>query len=176
MTELATLARPYAEASFKRAKETASTQQWSEALAFVAQVLHDGQLQGFLYNPRLGQERISQLLVDIVKDHVGVEVQNLLRLLVRNGKLSIVPELIKQFEQNKADDEGYVDVAITSAYPLNKTEQSRYVSMLEKRLQKKVHAQVTVDASLIGGVIAKAGDKVIDSSIRGQLHQLAKRL
>lgn len=176
MTELATLARPYAEAAFQCAKQSKTPVEWGESLQFLVQVVQDPQLQAILHNPRIGQERVTQLLLDIVKDHVSAEVQNLLRILVQNGKLKLLPELAVQFEQHKAEDEGYVNVDLISAYALNKTDQSRYVAMLEKYLQKKVQAQVTVDASLIGGIVAKAGDKVIDGSIRGQLHQLAKRL
>jgi F-type H+-transporting ATPase subunit delta len=114
--------------------------------------------------------------LDICQDQVDAEACNLLKLLIENGKLKLLPKIAELYEEYKADDEGYVNVDLYSAYALSKAEQNKYVAMLEKLLNKKVNAVVAVDKSLIGGILAKAGDKVIDSSVSGQLHQLAKRL
>lgn len=176
MTELSTLARPYAEAAFKRAKETASTQQWAEALLFLSAVVQDAALAAIVSNPKVGKQDITQLLLDISQDQISDEAANLVKLLIENGKLTLLPTISLLFEQQKAEDEGYVNVDLHSAYALNKAELQKYVAMLEKQLNKKINATVTVDKSLIGGILAKAGDKVLDGSIRGQLHQLAKRL
>lgn len=176
MTELATLARPYAEAAFGRAKENGTTEQWAQALQFLALVLEDPDLAGIVSNPRVGADKLLQLLLDICQDQVDEEVKNLLKLLVQNGKLKLLPTISKLYEACKANDEGYVNVDLFSAYALNKAEQSRYVAMLEKQLRKKVNATVHVDKTLIGGILAKAGDKVLDGSVSGQLQQLAKRL
>lgn len=176
MTELATLARPYAEAAFKCAKQSGNAADWSKSLQFLALVVKAPELQNILGNPRVGRKRVSDLLLDISQDQVLDATKNLLKLLIENDKLKLLPIISILFEQLKANDEGYVNVDLLSAYTLNKAEQNKYVAMLEKLLNKKVNASIAVDKSLIGGVIAKAGDKVIDGSIRGQLHQLAKRL
>lgn len=176
MTELATLARPYAEAVFKRAKETGAAGAWADALQFLASVIQDPDMAAIVNNPRVGKDRIRQLLLDICQDQIDAEASNLLKLLIDNGKLKLLPTVLALYEEYKAQDEGYVNVDLYSAYALTKAEQSKYVAMLEKQLNKKVNATVSVDKSLIGGILAKAGDKVIDGSVSGQLHQLAKRL
>ena len=176
MTELATLARPYSEAAFQRAKETGKAGAWSEALQFLSAVVQDPDMATIVNNPRISKDKIRQLLLDICQDQVDAEVINLLKLLIDNGKLKLLPSISVMYEQCKADDEGYVNVDLYTAYALTKAEQNKYVAMLEKHLNKKVNAVVSVDKSLIGGILAKAGDKVIDGSVSGQLHQLAKRL
>jgi F-type H+-transporting ATPase subunit delta len=176
MAELSTLARPYAEAAFKRAKETTSVAKWSEDLQFLSAVAQDQGLRDIVNNPRVGKDKVTELLTDISAEQITAEAGNLLKLLIVNGKLSLLPEISTLYEAHKADDEGYVNVELYSAFPLTKAELNKYSTMLEKQLQKKVNAVVTVDKSLLGGVLAKAGDKVIDASIKGQIHQLAKRL
>ncbi|WP_347988176.1 F0F1 ATP synthase subunit delta [Methylomonas sp. AM2-LC] len=176
MAELTTLARPYAEAAFKRAKQTSSVTEWSEVLQFLSTVTQDQGLMEIVSNPKVGKPKIKELFLDICQDKVSAEAQNLLKILIDNGKLSLLPTISVMYEEQKAEDEGYVNVELYSAYPLTKVEQSKYSAMLEKQLHKKVNAVVSVDKSLIGGILAVAGDKVIDGSIRGQIHQLAKRL
>jgi F-type H+-transporting ATPase subunit delta len=176
MAELTTLARPYAEAAFKRAKQTNTVTEWSEVLQFLSAVTQDHDLMDIVNNPKVGRPKIKELFLDICQDKVSAEAQNLLKLLIDNGKLSLLPTISVMYEGHKAEDEGYVNVELYSAYPLTKAEQSKYSAMLEKQLHKKVNAVVSVDKSLIGGILAVAGDKVIDGSIRGQIHQLAKRL
>ncbi len=176
MSELSTLARPYAEAAFKRAKEVHSAKDWSESLAFLSAVMQDKELRTIIDNPRVGQQQATQLMLDICQEHIHDEAVNLLKVLIENGRLTLVPQIAELFEQYKADDEGYVNVDLYTAYALTKAEENKYVKMLEKQLGKKVIASVSIDKTLIGGVLAKAGDKVLDGSISGQLHQLAKRL
>ena len=176
MTEIATLARPYAEAAFKRAKETGAADRWADGLQFLTCVIRDSDMAAIVNNPRVSKERITQLLLDICQDQIDAEVSNLVKLLVENGKLKLLPTILALYEEYKAQDEGYVNVDLCSAYPLTKAEQNKYIAMLEKQLNKKVNATVSVDKSLIGGILAKAGDKVFDGSVSGQLHQLAKRL
>lgn len=176
MTELATLARPYAEASFKCAKQAGNAGEWSDSLQFLSAVMQSPEVSAIVGNPRVSRARTSELLLDISQDHVVDPAKSLVKLLVENDKLKLLPTISTMFEQLKAEDEGYVNVDLISAYALSKSEQGKYVTMLEKLLNKKVNTSVTIDKSLIGGVVAKAGDKVIDGSIRGQLHQLAKRL
>lgn len=176
MAEISTLARPYAQAAFKRAKEANAAQNWSDSLTFLALLVQDEALAGIVANPRVNKQNTAQLVLDICQDQIHDEAKNLLKVLIENDKLPLLPQISVMFEQYRADDEGYVNVELQSAYPLTKAEQGKYVAMLEKFLHKKVNASVSVDKSLIGGILAKAGDKVIDGSVRGQLHQLAKRL
>lgn len=176
MTELATLARPYAVAAFKTAKQTDATVAWSESLQFLSLVVQDRHLAEIIANPKVSKDKKTAVMLEICQDQIQEQVTNLLKILIENSKLQLLPRIAALYEEYKAEHEGYVNVDLYSAYPLNKAEQSSYVAMLEKKLNKKVNAVVSVDKTLIGGILAKAGDKVIDGSIRGQLHQLAKRL
>lgn len=176
MSELATLARPYAAAVFKRSKETGTTETWSKSLAFMSAVLNDNEISAAVANPRVSKERLLALMLDICQGQVDEEGANFLKLLVQNNRLTLAPTIAALFEAYKAESEGYVDVEVATAYAFSKEEKQSFTSTLEKTLSKKVHMNVTVDKSLIGGVLVRAGDRVIDGSIRGQLQQLAKRL
>ncbi|TRW94416.1 F0F1 ATP synthase subunit delta [Candidatus Methylobacter oryzae] len=176
MSELATLARPYAAAVFKRSKETGTTKQWSKGLAFISAVLNDEEISAVVVNPKISKERLSALMLDICQEQVDAEGANFLKLLVQNNRLTLAPTIAELFEALKAEDEGYVDVEVATAYAFSKEEKQSFTLTLEKTLSKKVHMNVTVDKSLIGGVVVRAGDRVIDGSIKGQLQQLAKRL
>ncbi|MCK5354780.1 MAG: F0F1 ATP synthase subunit delta [Methyloprofundus sp.] len=176
MSELSTLARPYAEAVFKRAKETASSQEWSDTLAFLSAIMQDESLAAIVNNPRVAQDELTQLLQDICQDQVTGEANNFLKLLIENGRLSLAPQIAELFENYKAEDEGYVDVDVITAYALTKAEEKSFATSLKKKLNKQVNISASVDKSLIGGFLVKAGDSVIDGSISGQLQQLAKRI
>ena len=176
MSELATLARPYAEAVFKRAKETESSQEWSDTLAFLSAIMQEESLAAIVNNPRVGQDELTQLLLDICQDQVTGEATNFLKLLIENGRLNLAPQIAELFEKYKAADEGYVDVDVITAYALSKAEEKSFATSLKKRLNKKVNIKSSIDKSLIGGFLVKAGDSVIDGSISGQLQQLAKRI
>jgi F-type H+-transporting ATPase subunit delta len=176
MSELATLARPYAAAVFKRSTETGTTEKWSKSLAFISAVLNDNEISVLINNPKVSKERLSELMLDICQEQVNEEISNFLKLLVQNNRLTLAPTISELFEAYKAESEGYVDVEVATAYAFSKEEKQSFASALEKTLSKKVRMNVTVDKSLIGGVMVRAGDRVIDGSIKGQLQQLAKRL
>ncbi len=176
MSELSTLARPYAEAVFKRSLESKNTSEWSDALSFLAVVMQDQEMVSIIANPKVSQEQLTSLLLDICQDQLQEEGVNLLKLLIENGRLLLAPQLSELFEAFKAEHEGYVDVEVISAYALTKEEQKKFATTLKKKLDKKVNITTSIDKTLIGGYLAKAGDKVIDGSIQGQLQQLAKKL
>jgi len=176
MSELATLARPYAEAAFKRAKETGNSQEWSDALAFLSVAIQDTDLSAIINNPKVSEDRLVQLMQEICQDQVKGEGLNFLKLLIENSRLYLAPQIAELFESYKAEDEGYVDVDVVTAYALTKVEEQSFASSLKKKLNKDVNIHASVDNSLIGGFLVKAGDSVIDGSISGQLQQLAKRI
>jgi F-type H+-transporting ATPase subunit delta len=176
MSELATLARPYAAAVFKRAKETHATAKWSQSLAFMSAVLMNKDISVVVDNPKVNKQRLLELMRDICQGHINDENENFLKLLIHNKRLNLLTSIVKLFEAYKAEDEGYIDVEVISAYSLSKEAKHDLTTTLEKTLGKKIHMNVTVDKSLIGGVLVRADDKVIDGSIRGRLQQLAKRL
>ncbi len=176
MSEQATLARPYAEAAFKRAKETASMQNWSDSLTFLAAVISDKEISAVVDNPKVAKERLLSLMLDICQGHLDSEGENFLKTLIQYHRLSLSSAILTLFEQYKAEYEGYVDVQVTSAFSFSQEEHKKFTSTLENTLNKKVRMNVAVDKSLLGGVLVRAGDRVFDGSIRGRLQQLAKRL
>ncbi|MDD5276051.1 MAG: F0F1 ATP synthase subunit delta [Methylovulum sp.] len=176
MSELATLARPYAAAVFKRAKETDSTEKWSQSLAFMAVILTSEDISVVVDNPKVSKPGLIALMLDICQGQIDAEGENLLKLLVHNNRLALVPAIARLFEVYKAEDAGYIDVEVSTAYAFSEEAQRDFVATLEKMLSKKVHITEIVDKSLIGGVLVRAGDQVIDGSIRGQLQQMQKAL
>jgi F-type H+-transporting ATPase subunit delta len=176
MSEIATLARPYAAAAFKRSKETGTTEQWSRSLGFLSAVLKDEDIIRVVDNPKVGKARLLALMFDISEGQIDQEGANFLKLLVQNSRLILLPAIARIFESFKADDEGYVDVEVLTAYAFTKEAKLDFAAKLAKTMNKKVHMNVSVDKSLIGGVLVRAGDKVIDGSIKGQLQNMKKAL
>ncbi len=176
MIELATLARPYSEAVFKRAKETQTTEEWSDTLAFLSGVMADKRMSAAAQNPRVERKGFVQMLLSICEDQISSEGQNFVKLLVQNNRLNLVRQIGRLYEELRAENEGYIEVDVSTAYSLSKVDRQQLTKSLEKALGKSVRLQVEIDKSLIGGVIIRAGDKVIDGTIKGQLEQLSKRL
>jgi F-type H+-transporting ATPase subunit delta len=176
MSELVTLARPYAAAAFERAKETQATDKWSASLAFLSAVVSDGNMQALIGNPKFGKDKLAALLLEVCQDQLEPETTNFLKLLIQNNRLALVPYIAHLFENHKADDENRIDVAVSTAFALSKEAEKKLATELEKLLSKKVRMAITVDKSLIGGVLIRAGDRVIDRSVRGQLQHMQKAL
>jgi F-type H+-transporting ATPase subunit delta len=176
MSELATLARPYALAVFKRAKETNSTDKWSQNLAFLSAVFSDKSMLALVANPKVGKDKLYVFTADICQGQLDAEGENFLKLLVQNNRLVLTPEIARLFEGYKSEDEGSIDVEVVTAFPFTEDEEKKFAATLKKTLGKNVHMDVVVDQSLIGGVLVKAGDRVIDKSIRGQLQHMQKAL
>ncbi|MBM4207010.1 MAG: F0F1 ATP synthase subunit delta [Gammaproteobacteria bacterium] len=176
MSELATLARPYAVAVFKRAKETSSATRWSDTLSFLSAVINNAEIKALVGNPRFSKDKLSQLILDIGKDKADADAVNFIKLLTANNRMGLLPKIAQIFEELKAESEGYIDVSVQTAFPFSKEGEQKFAAALEKTLNKKVHMNVAVDQSLIGGVLVRAGDRVIDGSIRGQLQNLRKAL
>ena len=176
MSELTTLARPYAEAVFKLAVEKGTLQKWSTMLEFLAVAMSDRELSWMAQNPNVPKEEFIRVLLDVGKGYIDREGENFIRLLVHNGRINLVPQIKDLFESYRAEKEGYVDVEVTTAYPLSEQDREKLISSLEASLGKKIRLQEELDRGLIGGVIIRAGDKVIDGSLQGRLERMAKRL
>jgi F-type H+-transporting ATPase subunit delta len=116
--EQATIARPYAEAVFNRARETDALDSWSEMLGFLAAVAQAPEVAGLIDNPKLSAEQLQALMLDIAAGQVSGEGANLVKLLVRNDRLGLLPEIVRQFEQLKRESEGLLKVQVRSAFPI----------------------------------------------------------
>lgn len=178
MAELATLARPYAEAVFDLAKASNDFDTWSADLAFLAAVVADPLMRETIDNPRIEKATLEKLLLDIASNHLSAPGQNLLKLLIKNGRLRTLPHLLAHYERLKAEHQGYIQVHVKSPYALDEAQQQTIATALQARFGKtaKIDVEVDPDAGFIGGVQIHAGDSVIDATITGRLQRLASAL
>jgi F-type H+-transporting ATPase subunit delta len=175
MAENVTIARPYAEAIFALADAGGALSRWLQTLAVMAAVAANPELRAATGNPNLSADQVYGLFAGACGD-LATEAQNLLRVLIENGRLATLPEIRDIYEELKNAREGVVEAVITSAYPLDSDQLSTLVAELERRFKRKVNPQVNVDAALIGGVRMQVGDEVIDGSVRGKLTAMAVAL
>lgn len=173
MAEVTTIARPYAEAVYRIAEQGAALDKWSGMLEFAASVVSDPQMQAVIGNPRLTAEQQKNAFLAVCEKNIDEAGANMVRLLLENGRLTLLPVIREQFEQLRALHGGVMETEIVSAYPLNDAEKKDLVLRLETKYKRKVEATVTVDPELIGGIRIVAGDVVIDASVRGQLQNMA---
>ncbi len=177
MAEKTTIARPYATAVFELAREMPSGyKQWSETLAHLRQVVADPALQSLLDDPRVSAAALANLIMGVCGEHLDAAGRRLVQTLAEAGRLSLAAEIATLYEQLRQEAESVVEVEVTSAFPLEQAEQDRISGMLAGRYQRKLSITASVDASLIGGVVIRVGDSVIDASIRGKLRQLGNHL
>lgn len=174
--EATTIARPYAEAVYKRALETGSLDGWSDMLGLLAKLVEDPGLAGLLANPKLERARKAELLLDIGGEHLDADGRNLVQLLVENGRVGVVSQIATLFERMKSEHEGTVDVHVISAFPVEADAEQALAKALRKKLGREIRVSSEQDPELIGGVLIRAGDLVIDGSVSGQLSQLAHEL
>ncbi len=176
MAELATIARPYAEAVFRLAKQGNALSAWSDALNLIATVYQDPQMQAVMANPKVTSADVERLMLAICGERIDGVARNLIQLLVHNRRLSVLAEIRELFEQLKLEDEGKLDAKISSAFPMEDAQRNQVVNLLSSRFKRKINATVTVDPDLIGGIKVEVGDKVWDASVRGRLQTMAATL
>ncbi|MEO5343549.1 MAG: F0F1 ATP synthase subunit delta [Gammaproteobacteria bacterium SHHR-1] len=168
-----TIARPYARALFELADASDTLEQWSEMLELLRRIISDPQMQRLMDNPELGRARLRQLLLDITEGRIDPACVNLIDLLLENGRIGLLPDIAQSYEALKNKRLGSIDVTIISAYAVNKAQEKKLAEGLKKRLGREVRVSTEKDSSLIGGVKIRAGDLVIDGSIRNKLSRLA---
>ena len=174
--DITTIARPYAEAVFERAKETGQLDAWSEALALLAAVTSDPQLASHLSNPAVPRESVRDLVLDVCSDGFSAEAANLVRLLAQNGRFAAISEIARLFEERRTADQGVRHILIRSAFDVGADQQKALAAALAKRFGGQVDLTVETDSALLGGIEIRAGDLVIDDSVRGKIKQLAHAL
>jgi F-type H+-transporting ATPase subunit delta len=176
MAELTTIARPYANAVFALAKESSQLAEWSEMLHFLADVHTNSEVQAALANPQFTKEDVERLLLAITGEKLSGPARNLLMVLVRNDRLSALPEIVTLYERLKERYENVLEATIESAFPLEQTQLGALVAKLEKRTGRKILPNVAVVPTLIGGVKIQIEDDMWDASVRGQLDSMASAL
>lgn len=173
MSEFITVARPYARAAFEYAQAHKAVVAWSENLGLLAAVVKDHTVEELLDNPRLTREQRAELLIRICGDKLDQAGKNLVKLLAENGRLKALPEIAEQYEVYRTELEGTVEATLLSAQTVSAEQLAKVAKALEARFGKKVKLQSEVDESLIGGAIIRAGDMVIDGSLKSRLEKLS---
>ena len=176
MAELSTLARPYAKAVFEYAESAGSLDQWSATLGTLSGIVAEGSIQKLLNSPDLTSSQQASTMIDVCADALDDKGRNLVQLLAENRRLQLLPFIKEQFDALKRLRQQAVDVELVSAQPLDQSQQDLLNQALSKKLERSVNMTASVDESLIGGVVIRAGDTIIDGSIRGRLTKLAEAL
>ena len=174
MAELSTLARPYAKAAFEYAMEAGDLQGWSDSLGTVSSVAKQSSVDQLLSSPSSTASEQAAALTGICGESLSNAGKNFICILSENRRLKLLPQIAHQFEIMKANQEKAIEVDVASAQPLDEEQQEKLTEALSKKLERKVNMQVSLDKSLLGGAVIRAGDTVIDGSIRGRLTKLAE--
>jgi F-type H+-transporting ATPase subunit delta len=175
MSELTTIARPYAQAAFNYAVENKTVTHWQEMLAFSAEVSKNDTIKSLLTGTVVA-DKLAEIFNSVCGEQLDQQGQNLIQILAENRRLNVLPDIYSMFSQLKAEHDKEIDVDVMSATKLLKKHQTSIGAALEKRLSRKVKLNCSVDPSLIAGVVIKAGDTVIDGSFRSKLNRLADAL
>ncbi|HXD07917.1 MAG TPA: F0F1 ATP synthase subunit delta [Burkholderiaceae bacterium] len=175
MAELATVARPYAEALFE-AVPAAEAAEWVSQVETLGTVAADAQLRQFAEDPRVSAAQVFDLIVSVVKRPLATGVQNLLRTVIENRRLVALPEVASQFHALVNAQSGVSDAVIHSAFPIDGPQLADVKAALERRFGRKLETSVVVDPSLIGGIRAVVGDEVLDTSVKARLEHMKAAL
>jgi F-type H+-transporting ATPase subunit delta len=174
MAELATIARPYAEALFKTAgADLQGTANWLDELAAIAS---NAQLQQFAGNPGVTSAQTFDVMTGVAKTQLPEAAKNFLRAVIDNGRVSVLPEIASQFRTLKNAKAGTSDATVYSAFPLDATAQAQLQTTLDTRFGRKLNLTVAIEPELIGGVRVVVGDEVLDTSVRARLEQMKTAL
>ncbi|TCK03649.1 F0F1 ATP synthase subunit delta [Marinobacterium mangrovicola] len=176
MAELNTVARPYTKAAFEYAREKGSLDQWSTMLSTAALVVKDSAMAQVLNNPALTSGQKAEVLISVCESQMDDAGKNFVFLLAEKQRLALLPEISLQFEQLKAAQEKSVDIDLTTAFELDDAQQQKLAQALSTKLGREVKISSQVDKSILGGVVIRSDDLVIDGSVRARLAKLAEAM
>jgi F-type H+-transporting ATPase subunit delta len=176
MAELTTLARPYAKAAFEVAVHGGDLQTWSDMLGLLAKVVSNRTVSRALASPSLTSEQQAQVLIDLCGDEINTTGQNFIKVLSENKRLTLLPEIVELFDKLKAEQERTIDVEISTAFPLASDLEKKLAQSIKAKLNRDVKIHSEINKDLIGGIVIRAGDLVIDDSVRSKLHRLAEAM
>lgn len=175
MAELATIARPYAEALYRVAK-SGNLSAWSELVVEMAQAAAHPDVVALAHNPKVSAGQTAEAFLSVLKSSVTAEAKNFINTLTEYDRLTLLPEIAAQFHDLQNADTGSADAEIVSAFEMTDAQVKELAATLEKKFGRKLHPTVTVDSSLIGGVRIVVGDQVLDTSVRAKLQQMHNAL
>ena len=175
MSELTTVARPYAKAAFDFAVESQAVSEWNDMLFFASEVAKNDEIVAFLSGSH-SPEVTSDLFIKVCGEQLNEKGQNLVKVMAENGRLVALPAVAELFEELKAQYENEIEVDVTSATEIRAAQQEGLAAALEKRLARKIKLNCNIDSAVVGGLLIKAGDTVIDATVRGKLERLSNVL
>ena len=176
MAETITVARPYAQAAFNYATEQQALREWSDMLVLLAMVAAAPDMARAIESPQLTETQLADLIIDVCGDRLTDKGANFVRMLADNRRLELLPDIAALFEIQRQEAEGTIKAELVSAYPATDEQQARIIESLRRRLGKDIELSCSTDAGLLGGAIIRAGDLVIDGSVRGKLQRLGSTL
>jgi F-type H+-transporting ATPase subunit delta len=171
-----TIARPYAKAAFEEARSANHLGAWSETLHTASTVVQDANVQKLLGNPSVTNADLAKLVADLAGPQLDVQGRNFVQTLAENRRLAYLPEISTLFDELKDEVEGVIDVTVTAATALDKGQQDVLSAALQRRLKRQIRLHTETDPSLLGGAVLRAGDLVIDGSVRTRLARIAYEL
>jgi F-type H+-transporting ATPase subunit delta len=176
MAEALTTARPYAQAAFDEAQKLGALKSWSEMLLSLAEAICYPEVRAVVTNPRVTKSKIESLLEGLLGGQAKAQQRNFVRVLVDNQRLLLLPEIVSIFEALRAEAEKTVNVVVDSAFELSDAQKEKIISSLKTRMGREIKLVCKVNKELLGGVVIRAGDKVIDGSARTRLGEMANAL
>jgi F-type H+-transporting ATPase subunit delta len=176
VAERATIARPYAKAAFEYAREANAFAAWSRGLQSAAQIVADPTVAPLTKSPQWPMANLVSLITDVAGDKLDAGMQNFVRVLAENRRLLLLPEIAVHYEELRAAVENTLDVEVISAVTISDAQADKLKQALSTRLKRTVRMQNSVDSTLLGGAVVRAGDLVIDGSLKGRLERLATDL
>ena len=180
MSEISTIARPYAKAVFDLADEDKSYDKWSDVLSLISNIVADDTMQSLVEDPFVDKSKLAELIKGVCADKgaakVDQQAHNLVDTLIDNGRLNTIDAILARFEELRAEAESVVEAQVESALPLDDAQLEKLGASLEKHFGKKVKIATSVNEDLMGGILIRAGDTVIDGSVRTKLEKLASTI
>ena len=176
MAEATSVARPYAVAAFDEARRLNDLKGWSDMLQSAAQAVANPEVRAIIVIPSVPRSQLEGLMLALSGDKISASGRNFIKLLVESQRLELLPEIAVMFEAMRAEAENSVDVVVTSAFDLNETQKQKITAAMKKRLNREIRLSCEINRELLGGVIIRAGDQVIDGSASAHLSKLATAL
>jgi len=174
MLDKTAFARPYAEAAYAQAREESALGKWADMLRLLNMVASDPQMQVLVLDPRINSEQLETLVLDVCADRLTKTGANFVKILLRSERFMYAQQISELFEELRADAGNVLDVEVVSAFEMGSEQVTKIVDSMEGRYGKKIEISTRIDELLIGGVIIRAGDSVIDASLRGRINKLSQ--
>jgi len=171
-----TVARPYARAAFDEAQKLGELKSWSEMLHTAVEATMQKDMQRVINSTKVTTVQLNKLLMEICGGKLKTTEQNFIKLLVENKRLGVLPQILEMYEALRSEAEKSIDVIVTSAFELNEAQKQKITAALKVRMGREIKLNCEVNRELLGGVVIRAGDKVIDGSARTRLSELAVAL